>query len=597
MTDTIYSIPFETGLNEVVADVRANAGDVRRSINYTLQAEGGYEWIGGIAQWSGRDVTPDMASIQVLEVETPLLVPTEPVVESESGVESRYIGHVDRNNTTLVFVEKTRATSQFKVGDYWADQGSSTRGILDIDPILTDDEWEAVNTAIKLFPIGKSSGLFSDGDVLLLHENAGTLYSVQQDSDDGLIVHRAIMGGTGGWVSVGTIPLPEDTTGMRLEGCSYTFAGSDPTLFITTGVTAPYAVERNEGGTDPVPYAIDDGVTTNPTHVIVHQEMLFLAYPGGRILHSNIGDPTTFTALGGGGEIGAGGEITGFQILPGDSLGIFCADRIKVLQGTSSADWTLTEYSNEAGAITGTLQNMPTAIFADLRGIGTLSSSDTYGNFRDNTLTQSVDQTYQSIIRNATLYSAVSRSKSQYRLINEDGRGLYLTFKGTSMVGAMEIDLDRKITAMGVLRGDEDRMFIGSNGNVYQLDYPYSTDNENAFIELVDYHYGSPRTKKRFSQIDLDVVGDPQVGLAVTTLVDGGQDYYADNEPVEVDTLSRSTRFYRQELSAKLIQRFEGTAYLCGSGVSQVIRIENKTSVPHTIKSALVHYRTRGQKR
>ncbi|WP_299085218.1 hypothetical protein [uncultured Paraglaciecola sp.] len=599
MTDQLKAIPFNTGLNEVVSDLNAQAGDVRRSLNYALQAEGGYEWIGGLSGWAGKSISLNLDAIDILEVETFSPPPPESDLESQYGVKSTYIGKITRQNTSIVILEKHRATEQFRFGGYFGDKVPETTNVLDINPVLTDFELSQAKELIDNFGSNSAPRPSGNGEIFLLHENANYLYSVRQRGVDKAVVSRSI-NGVGGWVELGEIQLSASDIdkGIRWEAYSYTFAGQNPTLFIVNGITSAYRVEY--ASNEPPIAVIDDGVAQFPTHVIVHQNHLFLSYPGGRILHSNLGDPVNFTALGGAAELSTGDEITGFQILPGDSLGIFCRDRIRILQGTSAADWVLQDYSDESGAIVGTIQNMPTSIFADKRGVTTLASSDAYGSFKDKALTQRIDSLYQTIRQNAKLYSAVSRSRSQYRLINEDGRGLYFTFKGSSLAGVMEVDLGLPITAMATLRGDEDQVFVAYDGAVYQMDYPVSLEGDEtieAFIELVDHHYGNPRQKKRFSQIDVDVVGDPQVTLEVANLIDGGKDYYEDNVPVSIDTLSRSKSSYRQELLSRYSQRFEGTAYLCGSGVSQSIRITHKSNHAHSIKSATVHYRSRGQKR
>ncbi len=590
MTDQLKAIPFSTGLNEVVSDLNAKASDIRRSLNYSRQAEGGYEWIGGLAKWSGRDITRDLSSITAIEVS---LVSTNLGLlsaEQLSSVEFQYLSFVVRQNSVIHFVQKNRSTDMFQKLTY-LDTGFQ---LLDDNPVLTDAEIEQGQDGIFGEPRVLNIQPTGDGDIKLLHENAGFLYAVRDSGSDS-IVQRSLP--NSGWRTIGTIPGAASDS-ARWEAYAYTFAGQPPTLFIVNGVTEAWSAEYVAAG-DPPLAVIDDGVTQYPTHVIVHQNHLFLSFSGGRILHSNLGDPNNFTALGGAAELSAGDEITGFQILPGDSLGIFCEDRIRILQGTSAADWGLQDYSDEAGAIAGTIQNMPTSIFADKRGITTLASSDAYGSFKDKTLTQQTDPTFQSIRRNAILFSSVNRAKSQYRLINQDGRGLYLTFNGSSLVGIMEIDLGLPITAMGTLRGSNDQVYVASGGWVYQMDYPSALyDHEvEAFIELVDHHYGNPRQKKRFSQVNLDIVGDPRTVLTVANLIDGGQDFYEDNVPVDFNNLSRSGERYREDLLSRYSQRFEGTAYLCGSGVSQSIRITNKSKHAHSIKSAVVHYRSRGQKR
>jgi hypothetical protein len=613
MTDQISIMPFEGGLNETSADVLMRPGQLRHSCNYSVRAQGGYEWIQGALHWSGVSGKLRYEALAFVEVDGVSDRAKSSIHEAADGVLYKYIGEVALDSSTLVVVEKRIATEDFPgSGELFNVDHSDV--IITGDYSITTTMLSNITTILANYVSTTNAFPGTGGQIHLLKNitratNIGTygyakvMAAVQVISNTAYM--RFAQDDFAGWNGTQTLAVPADKTGMRWDAYVYSWdttvlGAYRNVIFLVNGISPPQAIGITDGGFPQGAWTeINDTITEIPTNVIVHQNRLFLGYPGGRVLYSVLSDPTDFGT--GAGEFLAGADITGFQVLPGDSLGIFCKDRIRILNGTvGGSDWEMTDYSDQAGAIQGSVQNMPTCIFCDKRGVTTLSASDTYGNFANNALTQSLPKLFAKITHNTEIYTAVTRSRSQYRIFNEKGHGLYLTFANGEFVGAMEVDLGMPVTAVGVLDTDDDIVLIASNDEVYQLDSG-STMNGTAvtsFLDFVDYPFQSPRTKKRFSQVDIDVVGAfNDTALDLLTRVNGAKDFHSDNDAETMvilgDTPSGSGTLDINSWS----QRMEATAYTQGVGISQSMKITNQGTLPHVLNAAVVHYRPRGQKR
>lgn len=594
MTDQITVIECRGGCVETLAEQRTGAGEVRRSSNYDQVAEGGYRMLDGSLRWSGRDITPKYENITVIEIDR-----GNTFTGDANDVQARYIGNIQRVDTDLWIMEKSIATDEYINGLRVAT--FVNRLVLNPEPVLTVQEQKDVIAAIEGYtsgtitqPIG-ITGLGS-GTIVSLHgmrvdralAKGDILHAVVVNGDTAYIQYAEALG----WAALGVVDNVGDG---RWHSHDYTFPGLGPCLFYVNGTMDAVAIIDNNAYVNiTVP-----GVTDFPTHVVVHQNHLFLAFPNGRIIHSAIGDPQNFAAVSGAAELGVGGEITGFQVLPGDSLAIYCKDRIAVLSGTSTADWQMSTYSDEIGAYEGTIQNMPTSIFCDKRGVTTLSSSDRYANFASKTLSQKFDPLYQRTIGNAVLFSSINREKSQYRIYNETGHGIHMTFTAGALVGGMAVDLKHEITAVGSLRGDEDiNYFASSDGWVHRMDWGSTMSGKplEAFLEFPYFNYGSARQKKNFKELVFDIMGDPRVEISATNSVDRGEPYNEDGSPVDIQVREREKPGYLTNILTRFRQRIRGVAYTVGTGFDQSILIRGGAH-RHIINSMTVHYTYRGQKK
>ena len=68
-----------------------------------------------------------------------------------------------------------------------------------------------------------------------------------------------------------------------------------------------------------------------PTHVAAFDNRLFLAFPGGHLFYSELGDPGSWSGVNGAGSMPTGDEITNMVNGPGNTLVIFMRNSISIL--------------------------------------------------------------------------------------------------------------------------------------------------------------------------------------------------------------------------------------------------------------------------
>jgi len=592
--DRVETILFAGGLDEASSASDAAPGSIARSLNYEVIASGGYRRIGGMRRWSGGDVSVSPDAVVVLSVSGRLTMPIGTFVTSSNGVRGRVVAskfQAADADSFLVAIERDRATDQYEVGAEWTPYFLPGSVVLDLAPTMRAVTRDSIRETFSTNPGSIAQAAPGDGPVVLLAQIGPSLVAIRTDGEDAG-VYRAELDASPlarGWSLIGRIA---DVGAGQWASVRYRFASDPEAIYVVNGRITPHRITLQAVTIVPAP--------SGATHITAHQESLFLGFDAGNVLHSKPGEPDNFDASQGAGDIQVGAAVTGFAIVPGDALAIFCAERIRVLQGSNVDDWTLQDWSDRAGAIPGTIANLPTTVFADRRGISTFAASDTFGNFTSKTLSQRFDATYQRIVRSAKVYATTSREKSQYRLFNQDGRALYLTFGAEGMAGAAEVDLGVDITSVCSVNDDEEQQFIGTaDGWVYRLDVGNDLDGRaiGAFLQTPPYDYGTSRSRKRFSHMEIELTGDPGLQMSVANIIDGGGAEQSGTVPVETDEIDVDAVSFRDELLNRFSRRFYLLADLVGSGLRQAIRLDPTSDHSHELHAMTVHTRKRGQRR
>lgn len=256
---------------------------------------------------------------------------------------------------------------------------------------------------------------------------------------------------------------------------------------------------------------ITTGMTTDtPTHIAAHHKHLFLTFTGGSLQHSPPGDPTgTWTPLTGAGEIAIGDEITAILTQPGGTLAVFGRNQSHILYGTSGADWVLKELSSESGARERTIQQIGMTRYLDDRGLTEMGAVQNFGDFATNTFSQHIQPLLKAKQASVTT-SQVIKEKSQYRLYFDNGTGLICTFDGARLTGITTLrfpDVVRTAFSGEDASGAEVVLFGSDAGWVFQLEKGTSFDGGfvTAYLRLPFNHLKSPRTKKRFRKLILEL--------------------------------------------------------------------------------------------
>lgn len=259
-----------------------------------------------------------------------------------------------------------------------------------------------------------------------------------------------------------------------------------------------------------------------PFRLAAYKNHLFLAYPNGQLQHSNLGDPLTYSGTAG--LLGIGDEITGLLPLKGDVFAIFCRNRIKLLTGSSKADWVLATHTEDLGARMATaVETAGNALFLDARGMTSLAASQTFGNFTASLLSHSA----QSLLdhQSGTFLAARSvKRKNQYRLYRPDGGGITASIWRPSPViepASVAFTTFRYAHAISCLasgedgQGNEFNLFGTADGFVMIEDSGDSFDGQSIPMQLAlpFAHLKSPGQKKRFHRMSIELDASEPVSL------------------------------------------------------------------------------------
>lgn len=260
---------------------------------------------------------------------------------------------------------------------------------------------------------------------------------------------------------------------------------------------------------------ISTGMTLDtPSHVRAHKTQLFLSFLTS-VQHAGPGTPFAWTPILGAEELGMGDTVTGFMTVPGSEAGgalaIFTRNRLSILYGSSTLDWNLVAYRDEIGAYPHTIQDVGYAMFLDDRGITDIQTSQNFGNFAHNAITDQI-KPLMNQYRALSTASCISRDKSQYRLFFSNKYAFYVTVVGKKVVGIMPMlfpDTVRCCWSTEKNDGSEAMFFGSDDGYVFQMDKGTSFDGDpiEYGIDLAYNFAKSPRTIKRYRDAMLEVDG------------------------------------------------------------------------------------------
>ena len=388
----------------------------------------------------------------------------------------------------------------------------------------------------------------------------------------------------------------------RYETVTENFGGSVNTkrVYGCDGVNRGFEFD----GTVFVP--ISTGMTTDtPTHVAAHKKQLFFSF-GGSVQHAAPGTPYIWSAVLGATELAMGDTVTAFSVQPGTSSGgamaIFTRNRLSILYGSGVSDWNLAAYRDEVGAWAYTAQDVGYTMFLDDRGITDIQTSQEYGNFAHNAISNKILTTITAY-KPYAIASSICRKKSQYRLFFTNNRALYVTVVGKKVVGIMPIKFPDivRCTWTAETNAGEEVMFFGSDdGYVYQLDKGTSFDGDDIeFVMELPYNFfKSPRVDKSYFDATIETAGTGysafsfgySLGYASTDIPQPGtQSATLSFASVLWDSFTWDAFFWDGQTLTPSVLQMDGMA----ENVSLAIRGISDYYSPLKITAAIVHYAMR----
>lgn len=360
-----------------------------------------------------------------------------------------------------------------------------------------------------------------------------------------------------------------------------------------------------------------------PRHVAWSGNYLALGYATGSIAISDLGDPLTYISTSSlAAEIGASDRVTGLLNLKGDSLGVFTERTIFALQGSDAESLRRISISPSSGAIEYTVKDMGMPMFCDYRGIGTIQTTDQYGDFSRGRLSWRVTpwllDRLQSSRRNETVdktpvVAYACRNKNQYRVLFSDGWQATLTIgeENQAYITTQRFYgdyTDRDGTAIkvlgitdGVTSTGQDMMFMSFDVDpessryryAFQIDAGRSFDGEEIIAQWMGQpiSFGQPFMTKTIYQVGLHGKAYGTAALAIYC----GTDY---TDPVGEEVApSSANRGYAITLgtaAAATEGDYKAIKSIRASGEDFTFLIESLTSseLPHTIQAIVVRWET-----
>ena len=519
-----HYFPLRGGLDLITPPYQIQPGKMTDCFRYEIAASGGYKPIDGFERVDGHGI-PSEAVFQYLVFTDPLLAlaVNTVITGAISGATGTVLlsGLIDFGDglpiesmdgkTAVLLGSGTSFVAGETIRVAAVDTGTIQEAFAPNTEVVDSHEqyyhWLAVEKRRALVQMVPGSG------VVHPWRYNGTLY-VFRDNADGTACVMWKEDPSGGWVSVATPALLPGGT-YRFENAN--FGGSSATIrmYGCDGVNKAFQFDGTTFTQITTGMAIDA-----PVAIREHKLHLFLAFPGGSLQHSPITNPTgTWSVVIGAGELGMGEEINELISLPGGVLGIWCKDSIHLLSGSSSADWSKSCHSKESGGIRGTVQNAGRVIFLNNTGLAELSATNAFGSFKSATISESI-QPLLDASKKLAVASVGITSKNQYRIFFSDGYYITATFRGREVYFTYSnYDLIvRSISAPTRADNEIGNIYFGSDdGYVYKMDSGISLDDQpmTAYCRLPYSHQGSPRQKKRYREIviELDAFGGKQLYL------------------------------------------------------------------------------------
>jgi len=509
-------VELKQGINENVSSLELQAGELLDVKNY-MMAEGGY---GGYLSTRGYErmdgaiipsehvsytVTINEATSNVLLGET---MTGDPSAASAVAIADGYLESGTYGVDAIIIVQVQVITGTFVAGDLISTSGLI--GTFVITNVITGgfaNYHAALDTArATVQPVP------GEGNVLGLYIFEAEVYAFRKKASVPVI--GLYKQDPSGWVEIDTSSDPLFYDGVHdFKFATYNFKSTADTnsFFWVDGTNQC----RQFDGTDVITIS-NTGMFSQaldaPTHIATHNYHLFLAYRGGSLQHSKLGDPAVWDGTVGASEIGLGAEVTNLVAGVQSSLIIYLGEAVRVLSGNSIDDWVLQVFSDVSGAYNRTARRLLGSVYSvGDRGVSTLEAVDTYGDYAANSISQRFKQTLFAKKDKITT-CIVNRDLNQYRIFFEDKSGIYMSFIGKELQGATFIEFPDQIScsAQGENSNQLETIVFVTNdeaGFVYIMDSGTSFDGLPIICRMSTayYHYGSPRQRKAFKRATFEI--------------------------------------------------------------------------------------------
>lgn len=614
-----FPIEFRGGLisNMSLLQQGSNAvGSAQTLKNFEVNKEGGYSKVLGFTKFSDT-IVPGADEILALKV-----------ISANRMIAARKI---DDNAIDTVFLDN----------QYTADATSSTNLNATFDSSLNTLTNAGTQAAFSLggtaYPVG--SDIIVSGQTTT-SENGMYRVTTEGDASTNWVLTRlttfaftaADNGKTCYYIGTGTnwnpmveglgsttVAASNNTNGGKAKHASFNFDGNDKIVFVD-GKSYPGIYNQTDNSmsflSNSSPKINTD--VQGAEHVAIFKRTGFYA-KGSNLIFSAPFTVDNFSVAEGAGTINVAHDITGMAIFR-DQLIIFTTDTINRLNGSSSADFTLSPVTDKIGCINGdTIQEVGgDVLYLAPDGIRQLSSTDRIGDFALDVASDKIKETATDFLRgNSSFCSAILRGKSQYRIWAYRGsrrpassEGLIATKINTQGSSGIEWSTTTGIKAFvadSVYQGSAETFaFAHNDGYVYKGETGSTFDGSNieAIFQSAFMPIGDPQVRKTFYKTVWFI--DPLGTIDLDYNLKFDFESTTRNNVIQPDTISLATTsggvaFF----GAGAVFGAAGGANfgasiekiypvnVIGSGMTVSLRIQDFTTNPtFTLDTAILEYKT-----
>lgn len=347
-----------------------------------------------------------------------------------------------------------------------------------------------------------------------------------------------------------------------------------------------------------------------PVHIEAHENHLFLAFKGGSLQTSVLGEPLVFRGELGSAEFGMGAEITGLKSIPGNVLIITTTEKTYGLYGKDESSWELRQIGDNVGAYENTLQNLGGTFALNSTGVVQHSRSEQFGDFVASSVSQLVNPYVHQYNNAEVVCSTVNRESNQYRVyfndmtalvmytplgsIHEEERASVRRRTPRAQFGLIEYPVQmRQIYNCEDGNGKERVYFITDDRrHIYEDGVGTSFDGAaiDSSMRLTFANFGSLGLRKRFRKAQLEVHSSEAVDIDVSYVID----FNGDTE--NSGTFSEDSGNYWNAAAAEAVWTGQGKynpqIKLTGRGENISFRFTHSSAdtEPFVLQGLTLHY-------
>lgn len=347
-----------------------------------------------------------------------------------------------------------------------------------------------------------------------------------------------------------------------------------------------------------------------PYLLTAHKDHLFLAYPRGQLQTSNLGDPMVYTTTAA--LFGMGDEITGLSSMKGAVLGVFCNNRISLLNGSSKADWSMGIHAENIGTKTRTVQgNAGNALFLGERGMVSMQATDAFGSFEPAICSRDVKPLLDAKLP-LVVGTRLVRGKYQYRMYFSDRSVLSACILTPAAaiqpkdVSFLPVEYAHVPSCIGggSISGEDWLLFGTTDGWVMREDVGASFDGAviDSALRLHFNGFKNPATKKRYYKLTLELDSQDAVTLRFRQVFDLSDGFYFDSltqtasspgSGGQWDVDAWDSFYWSLPAAVQVESNVDGVS----KSMSLVLWHSSATDAPFTLQGLLTQYKLLGLSR